>query len=862
MDLSGHGQCLDIGVGRLLVLFVPGNDQGALGSSGGTGDGVASRIDKSRRGSFALLHQWLTDHLPRFMVPSVYIPLTYMPILPTGKVDRRALRNLPSEMAFSDFRSYVPLVSRNRDEMTDVERVLHRLVVDQLKIPPDSAGLGESFFKLGGNSIMAIETVNRLRELGWTLTVGDFFSRQTIRALAQVAVQAEPVRPIPVLSMVEDRCVYLQVAAEQCGMSPECIQDIYPCTALQEGLMLLSSERGFDFTATFAFQLPSEVNRDQFQRTWDHIVWERPILRTRIVRMDDGQTCQVVGTDIPHWNNGISLEKVSTRVNGYTLSVGQPLIRYGIAHQGPRRRGPVFVIRMHHAVFDGWSYRNLLDDIEQAYDGHPLPPRASINRLLHHTRRLDPNAASKFWNHAFEGFRGPVFPAPPPCWVRPQSIAVKRCQIPLFTTSQADYTMASVIQLAWAIIVTSRTGSDDVVFGLTVSGRNAAVPGIECLMGPTITTFPIRLNLDMNSTIEDTLRETQTWVARTIPFERTGLIGIGRSSAEATVACQFQTLLVIQPYSLHRESYLLTDLPQNRDQQQKFLSHPPTIVVELQEEGIHVEAMFDETVLRPPSVGHMLEQLQDVIRQILDRPSAPLRTIQCVMDSDLEQIGMWNQEKGFNAGMVHDVIQDWLVSQPDSLAIAAWDGLFTYRQLLEHAQQWAGHLQAHGATRGDIVGIYMKRSKWQIVAMLGVLLAGSPFVMLAPEFPPKRLREMCQTANTKIIITSPATSSDAHISAVERTITLPPANRPGYSWMPPCIDRNSPMYVAFTSGPTGSPKGIIVEHAMCHITAQAYQETIGLNTGSRVLYTSSAAFDLHIVQTMWTLLAGGCICIP
>ncbi|OGM46634.1 hypothetical protein ABOM_004636, partial [Aspergillus bombycis] len=569
----------------------------------------------------------------------------------------------------------------------------------------------------------------------------------------------------------------------------------------------------------------------------------------------------------PHWNIGTSLDDVTGRIKDFDCCFGQPLVQYGLViNQVPGGPGPLFVIRMHHAVFDGWSYESLLDDIEQLYNGQPVPPRESMNRLLHYNRRLNREAADAFWKMAFDGFQGPIFPAPSPGWARPVSAVAKIREVSVNPVSKAEYTMASVIQLAWAILVSSRTGSNDVVFGITVSGRNAPVPGIDQLMGPAIATLPIRIILDMHSTIEDTLKKIQNWATSTIPFEQTGLTCIGQSSPEAAVACQFQTLLVVQPSRLRRESHLLIPLPQNRDQQRGFLSHILTIVAELQENKIHVEAVFDQTVLHPQEIDHMLDQLEEIIHLILDRPSASLHNFRSYTRGDRDQIRQWNKRTNIKPSLVHDTIQNWLVSQPDALAISAWDGCLTYRELLEHAHHLAGYLQARWSMHKGIVAICMERSKWQIVAMVGVLLAGSAFMVLEPELPKERLREMCWITNAELAIACPVTSERAQFLGVDRIFTFTTelliSCDQGYSWVPPRRDPHTPMYVAFTSGSAGSPKGVTVEHAMCHASAQAYQETFGLSSSSRVLYNPSASSDLLIIQTIWTLVAGGCICIP
>ncbi|RAL07616.1 amino acid adenylation [Aspergillus homomorphus CBS 101889] len=835
---------------------------------------VEKTIDTCRVASFARLHEWLASRLARFMVPSLYIPLTHLPISPTGKVDRKRLRHLAAEMPGEKLVSYVASVSVNEVEMNAMERTIHQLVVDQLQIPAGSVHLSDSFFKLGGTSLMAINLVTKLRDQGWELSMVDVFTHQTISALAKLALPVQSPSIVPAFSLMEQthRPLALRKAAEQCQLSQEMIIDMYPCTALQEALMLLTAERGVDFTATFIFRLDPRVDVGLFRQCWEKILAARPILRSRIVSDYGEGLYQLVVQDVLDWITASDLEQVQETIDAYSLSFGRPLTRFGIADRGSDGLGPVFVLRMHHAVFDGWSYRCLLEDLEQLYHGQPLVSRESMTRLLQHNLQLDHDASRNFWSGSFQGFHGQIYPPPPPGWVTPLRTTVKRRQISVPTAPlNAGYTMATVIQLAWSILIAGRTGSDDVAFGTTVSGRNSPVPGIANLMGPTIATFPVRVALDRNATIETSLERIQSWFSSAIPFEQTGLAQISKCSPEAAQACQFQTLLTIQPRSLAKDSPFMTDMPQNQLQQQKFLSHILTIVVDLQENGMHVEAIFDADTLYPQHVVHMLKQFEGTVHRILQHPRETLDTIRGYGDCDREQIGVWNPTpQTFHAATVHGVIQNHLISQPDAPAVSSWDGIFSYRELIECARQWAGYLQLNEVSPGSVVAVCMERSKWQIVAILGVLMADSAFVLLEPGFPRDRLREMCQVSNAAAVIVSHTTEAKIRGLGVSSEIVLDvdrwlAVRQTDQSLLvPPVANANAhtPMYVAFTSGSTGVPKCMVIEHAMCHISAQAYQASFGLHNTSRVLYNSSVAFDLAILEIMWTLLAGACICIP
>ncbi|KAE8351952.1 hypothetical protein BDV28DRAFT_149502 [Aspergillus coremiiformis] len=571
----------------------------------------------------------LQNVLPKHMIPTAYVELIAIPISRTGKVDRKMLRETIAGLTESEFRAYHPPIHGDMtcSSSTVVVEQLRHLFSRTLGIPVDEIAPNNSFFQLSGDSLSAIRLVGDAREQGLHITVELLFKHQTICELAEHTdrTSRSTHSSIPALSLLGslDKNSLISLASEQCSVFPGQIEDIYPCTPLQEALMAYTAKRPGAFQAQFSFQLQDQVDEHRFKRAWETVLEANPILRTRII-YSDTEALQVVlhGQDPIQWDIRNDLS------NSFEpdMSYGTPLLRLIIVSESSGKSPRTFNLAMHHAIFDGWSYPLILQAVEDAYRHLDVTPQC-FTPFIKHVLSLDQDSAREFWRTEFEALRIAAFPpqsSPPGL---PASITTAHRQMEVSSWLGGCYTPSTIIQLAFAMLVAWRTESMDVVFGLTVAGRNAPVPGVHKLTGPTIATFPLRTILEGSFSVTETLVGMQNHIARVIPFEQTGLRRIKSCSIEAAGACDFQSLLVIQPATKERSFDLFIECPENTEEQLKFSTGPLTLVCELEAHGLLAKAVFNTAVIIPDEMERMLDQLEYLVGEITNFPDSKIRNI-------------------------------------------------------------------------------------------------------------------------------------------------------------------------------------------------------------------------------------------
>ncbi|KAJ5365909.1 AMP-dependent synthetase/ligase [Penicillium concentricum] len=812
------------------------------------------------------IKQWLRDRLPPYMIPTKLIFVNRFPLTRTGKLDRRALVDLGAASSESPSVKY-PSNQRDREdiemdpELFAREGTLCSVFSEVLGCLERNIGAQDGFYDMGGNSLAAIELVACARKRGLEITVADVIRLQNPRDIARCTVESKDVHEISQFSLLVNTQQSLSTATAQCAIEREMIEDIYPCTPLQEGLMHLSVKNPGAFMGTYRFSLAPSTNLHRIWAAWEQLWVVHPILRTRIIQFQDGQTLQVVTKQKSPWKD------ISSMDDSQPMNLGTPLARvtFHPGHTSCGSHSGVFILTMHHAIFDGWSYLQLLEDLQVIYNGDRLPPRPAFNHVIKYISKSNAKEAHSFWTQEFNDFQATMFPvssrrpsASPHWQVRSQQTTL--------TKSDMDWTLASKIKLAWALVISSQTHSKDVVYGLTVSGRNAPVPEIDRIAGPTFATFPLRTQLDDEMLVKDMLVQMRQHDVSIMPFEHTGLRRIAESSSDAALACGFQNLLTVRLQSLQIPPGALIHLPENEDHDFKFASYPLSIVAQQQGTSLELKAVFDGHILGPHRAEALLGQFDALLQRIFREPGAKMKDLKSQLPPEWQQLAAINKKSLPHPHCLHDIIQGFGASQPNSEAVCAWDGSLTYEKLVALARRLAGHLQSFGSGSepGGVIGICVERSKWFPVAILGVMMSGAAMVLLEPNFPVQRLRHILGDAGARTIICSPVFQEKCQ-GMVDDTLVLTPdiLTQADYDvWTPSAVSHQDPMYVAFTSGSTGAPKGVVIEHGMVYSMIQAHKDVIGASIASRGLLFASPAFDICLAEIVLILGAGGCVCVP
>lgn len=356
-----------------------------------------------------------------------------------------------------------------------------------------------------------------------------------------------------------------------------------------------------------------------------------------------------------------------------------------------------------------------------------------------------------------------------------------------------------------------------------------------------------------------------------IPFEQMGLSRIAKLSTDCEQACDFQTLLVVQP---EETVDILSEFDDAHGGLERWFNSTYVLLLEVQlgdgkkDSSSTVRARFDLRIIQASAVKNLLERLVFVIDQLsgADDMASVLSDIEVVTPGDLEQIWQWNKKVPATIDRnVHDMILERAMSQPDRSAVHAWDGVFTYAELTRLSSTLAKRLiDQYRVSPGDIVGLCFEKPRWTSVAMLVVLQAGAGFAMLDPFLPEARLQTIVTQVNARVVMSSQKQRDLSLQIGCGRVLHVNPDLfiKPETALVNVQTDPSSPVYVIFTSGITGTPKGSVISHRSLASSLVHQREGCGFNEASRVYDFSSYGFDAPIFLATQTFSAGGCLCVP
>jgi amino acid adenylation domain-containing protein/thioester reductase-like protein len=819
----------------------------------------------------------LTGVVPRYMIPALVVPVSRIPLNLSGKTDRRMLRELLSHMTVAEVELCMGSNASHEAPRTNEELRLRSLWSRALNIAESSIGRLDDFFQRGGDSLTAMKLVSAAHAAGLSLTFGDIFANPSLIDQANLtgSGQAHKQRNyscVPFELITESRKqVILGIAAKEYGLSEAQVEDIYPTTPMQEGLIALNALRPGSYVARRVYKIENGVSVSKLEAAWKATLNANAPLRTRVIRCsDDGSTYQVVVRVELEFATHHDLNEYLVQDKANPMNVGAPLVRLALISSN---RGGTHhcVVTMHHCIYDAWSMSVLLGQVHAAYHGSQLVPQP-FNGFVKYVHQSNANA-SEHWRTELADVRAEQFPALPSISYSPNTTESAKLDILLpLSNASANITLSTRIQLAWAVTVASYTGVNDVVFGLTVSGRGSPVPGIDKIAGPTIATFPLRVQLRPQLPIHEELQTLQSHVIAAMPFEHFGMQNISRLGNDAASACKFQSLLVIQQnLSTSEQSEIFSSVEGLATAQRTWDTYALTVLCTPAGDGmIRLEAVYDAAVVPPAQMRRILQVFANVLKQIASFPDRVVGDIDRISAEDWQQLQVWNSLKSPAVPRcVHDMIHDHCLSQPDAAAIDAWDGQLTYKQLDERSSMLSVVLREKGLRQDMFVPLCFEKSKWVAVAILAVVKAGGAFILLDPSHPPQRLAWICKNAQATVILCSgdmarlAAQLSCQHVVQVDGNSTAENQVSPTTCRIEPGQTLPSHAVCAiYTSGSTGTPKGVVIDHSAFATQITALGPCYKLNRQSRVFQFASHAFDVAVAEYMFGLALGACVCVP
>ncbi|KAK8123106.1 Nonribosomal peptide synthase atnA [Apiospora sp. TS-2023a] len=632
-----------------------------------------------------------------------------------------------------------------------------------------------------------------------------------------------------------------------CHVEVSEIEDIYSCTPIQVGLLAHPNESSYDNTGVFS--LAPGVDADRLCAAISEAIAAHPILRTRIVHCQLGLVQVVMKSTIRVERSSMDLEQALRIIKDTPMSPGAPLFMV-------RMLRDKLVLKLHHALSDWPTQEALFEDIALAYHGDAMKQRGSYKPFVEHCLSIDEAMAREFWASRFTG--EPVaFPLTKPGYYADAKANFKK---PLaITPSMYGVSLTHVpsyIEVALALTIASYTGADSVSFGYILSGRNCARGTLQSTMGPMIVPFPVQVNLaQTTSTLRDLIKE-RTRERREVtknPALQYGLQGIRSVSGAALAASRFNTMLNVRS-PIEEPSY-----PGLFEVDAEFEPHGAyclTLVCFIESDSISVEVFHDLSVICEKQMDNILHQFEHILCTIMQSPlDTKTSELGMLNGHDFQAMKRWNEQMPDEAMAVclHDHIDHVARQQPAAIALDGPDGVMTYEELSRNSWALAHELRDRG--------LPMKRQShlcWRTV-----LKAGGVCVPIDPAYPLVQKEAQVSRCNAKLLMASPALMKSlvgisADVLPVDRTLTTA-SFRPGP--LPNPAPPSQAAYILFTSGSTGAPKGVILEHRNLFISLNSFGQRLGWTQDLRMLQFASYVWGASLVESIGTLLHGGTVCI-
>jgi hypothetical protein len=461
----------------------------------------------------------------------------------------------------------------------------------------------------------------------------------------------------------------------------------------------------------YAYKLSPNADIAKFKAAWEQTVEACENLRSRIINLD-GSVFQVVVSDDIYWeDSGKTVRDFISESRSMNMGYGTRLNRYALIKEG----GDTYFVHIcHHSTADGWSMGLILSTLRHFYHNQQPPALAPYAGFIQHVQSEDQSYARGYWERELAGATPAAFPGAAKASTPSATRTVDEVLGWPQTAEESLVTKASIVRAAWAMVLARYSEADDITFGSTVSGRSAAVSGVERMSGPTIATVPVRVRLNPEQSLSDFALMVQAQGFEMTSYEQFGLTNIAKLSQDISDACDFSSLITVQVNDAKVDEDVVQDDLFNIAQDklegslENYFSYPLVAACVVHEDGVKISLTYDTNVLSHTRIQFMAYHFSRAIQQLVQNGSNTLGQTSLIGSQDMERIARWNHHP---LEPVNECLHDVISGQfPDREAIYTTAGSVTYKQLEDLSNRLANQLIQLGVTEETMIPICFEKS--------------------------------------------------------------------------------------------------------------------------------------------------------
>lgn len=815
------------------------------------------------------LKNYLRSKLPEFMVPAHFVILDRIPLTENGKIDMQAL---PAPQWNDRISSFPYVAPSGPIEETLASVWSHVLGVERISAL-------DNFFDLGGDSIRSIRVLTLAKEFGIHLSLQDLYRYQTIRELAFAAGQSNPSYEVKMTSQS-----FALLKPEDRRLVPDGIEDAYPLTSLQAGLVFHSEYNPDYKNYITTFRLKAPFNDKVIRQALERLTARHPMLRTSFDVSRYSVPMQLVHKKvIPRlifndWRDktpeqqeaGFTEFLHAEKRNKFDWKEA-PLLRFNVH----RLTDETLQFTMTEPFLDGWSVASLITELFSDYLALLKEPNTPPLPLLESTFRdyvaaekhaLENESSKAYWENELRD----CMPTHLPRWGRrpdEASAAKDRIWVPIpknvseglrQMAKSASLPLKSVLLAAHLRVVSLLGGQTDVLTGMFQNGRLEQYQG-EKVVGLFLNTVPLRAKLSSGSRWVDLARqafekERDLLSHRRFPLAELQRLYGGRQQL-------FETAFNYTHFHVYEG---LTELPglevlDAEHTDYTFITLTAQFTVDVNSGDIHLALDYNPYELNAEQMDQIAAYYQNVLTAMTNDPTGRYDKAPLLSPQELQKMLVeWNNTSEYEETdllCVHQLVEQQAARTPDRIVVIEGERTLTYRELDAKANGLAIKLKNLGVGPDKLVGLCMERSLEMVIGLLGILKAGAAYVPLDPSYPKERLEFMIKDADLIAIVTQKELLQELHDPQV--SVLLPDDIQEESD--PPVIDGLSPenlAYVIYTSGSTGKPKGVQVPHRGVVNFLLSMQNVPGLQEHDVMVAVTSISFDIAALELYLPLITG------
>lgn len=799
--------------------------------------------------------------LPSYMIPSDFIYLSELPMMPNGKVNRKELQQRPLEEAPEINYSMPGNATEEKIALIWCE-LLHLVKVS----------ITDNFFLIGGNSLKAIALASRLhQEFGVSVLLDNLLLHPTVAEMA----------------------AWIQQNKEQVQrlIPRAAIRRNYPLSAAQQQLWILSQqpEASAAYNMPGVYVMEGELVKDALEYAFRCVIERHEVLRTSFSETPDGDIRQIIHPDglLPfniachHLVNEPGKEALLQQLLQAALfqpfDLNVPVLLRAFLYQVEEHTW-IFACVLHHIIADGWSLDVLFSDIRRYYiqymDDMALPPAALTIQYkdvaVWQNELLAENAFGQQRDYWLQQFQGELPLIDLPFKVRP---AVKRYDGAIFTIpldnqlvegldQVAKENGATVFMCMLAVLNTllyRYTGKEDIIIGSPVAGREHAA--VKDQMGLYIHMLALRTTFNGEGNFRDLVTQVRNTVTNAFKHQQYPyhlLVDALHLPMDPARNPLFDIVLTLWEETPGGSSGSggLPNLRIRKYEPELFTAAKFDLLFDIVINNgayslriTYNTGLFNHNIIRSMA-GHFV----GIASAVIQWPDTSLSKLDYLSTREKEVLlGFSGTKQSFpEEQTVVQLFEQQVQQTPDNIAVVCGAGTLTYRALNEQANRIAARLRADSQVKpNSLIGVNLPKSESLIVAILGVLKSGAAYLPLDTGYPAERIRYMVEDSRCAMVI------DENWLQAFHKL-------QEEYSAADP-VQVNSPqdlVYVIYTSGSTGGPKGAMVRHNSFTNLVWWYQSALHLQADDCVLLMAPVSFDLAQKNIFAPLISGCRLCVP